>query len=91
MIDELSRLDATGQAELVHRGEVTAVELVEAAIARVEALNPVLNAAVTASPHRPLTQGRVIWGVFLADQGGKSSPARPWLTAWPRREDVSCW
>ncbi len=37
-------LDATAQAELVRTGEVSAKELVEAAIARVEALNPQLDA-----------------------------------------------
>lgn len=44
---ELSLLDATAQAELVRTGQVTAAELTEAAIARIEALNPVLNAVVT--------------------------------------------
>lgn len=43
----LAGLDALGQAELVRRGEVTPLELVEAAIARIEAVNPVLNAVVT--------------------------------------------
>jgi amidase len=42
--DELAALDATAQADLVRRGEVTPTELVEAAIARIEALNPQLNA-----------------------------------------------
>ena len=46
MID-LARLDAIGQAELVRRGEVSALELVDAAIDRIEALNPRLNAVVT--------------------------------------------
>lgn len=44
---ELALLDATAQAELVRTGQVTAVELTEAAIERVEALNPELNAVVT--------------------------------------------
>ncbi|MFF0267647.1 amidase [Kribbella sp. NPDC004536] len=47
MTADLSLLDATDQAGLVHRGEVTAVELAEAAISRIEALDPVLNAVVT--------------------------------------------
>jgi amidase len=44
--DELARLDATAQAELVRRGELTPVELVLAAIARIEKLNPQLNAVI---------------------------------------------
>jgi amidase len=45
--DELARLDATAQADLVRRKQVKPVELVEAAIARIEALDPRLNAVVT--------------------------------------------
>src|SRR5829696_7584068 len=40
------RLDATGQAELVRSGEVSARELVQGAIERVEALNGELNAVI---------------------------------------------
>ena len=43
---ELARLDATAQAELVRSGEASPAELVEAAIARVEAVNPELNAVI---------------------------------------------
>ncbi len=39
-------LDAVAQAELVRRGEVTAVELVEAAIAAAERVNPTINAII---------------------------------------------
>jgi amidase len=46
MADELGRLDATAQAELVRRGEVTPLELVEAALARIERTNPLLNAVI---------------------------------------------
>ncbi|HEV7733157.1 MAG TPA: amidase [Candidatus Binatia bacterium] len=46
MTDDFSRLDATGQAELVRRHEVTPLELVDAAIARIEHLNPTLNAVI---------------------------------------------
>jgi len=45
--DELALLDATAQADLVRTRQVTAAELVTAAIERIEALNPVLNAVVT--------------------------------------------
>jgi amidase len=44
--DELAELDATAQAELVRTGEVHPKELVEAAIARIEQLDPALNALV---------------------------------------------
>jgi len=40
-------MDATAQAELVRGGEATPVELVEAAIERIERLNPAINAVVT--------------------------------------------
>ncbi|MDP6708437.1 MAG: amidase [Alphaproteobacteria bacterium] len=46
-LDDVLRLDATEQAALVRRGEVGAAALVEAAIGRIEALNPKLNAIVT--------------------------------------------
>lgn len=45
--DALAFLDATAQADLVRRGEVQATELVDAAIERIERLNPALNAVVT--------------------------------------------
>jgi amidase len=44
--DDYADLDATAQADLVRRGEVHPKELVEAAIARLEALDPTLNALV---------------------------------------------
>ena len=45
--NDLAFLDATAQAELVRNKEVRPIELVEAAIARIERLNPTLNAVVT--------------------------------------------
>jgi len=42
--DNLSRLDATAQAELVTRREVSPVELVEAAIRRIERIDPLIGA-----------------------------------------------
>jgi len=44
--DELAELDATAQADLVRTGEVHPKELVESAIARIEELDPKLNALV---------------------------------------------
>lgn len=46
-ISELSAMDATAQGELVRRRELTPLELVNAAIARIERVNPALNALIT--------------------------------------------
>jgi amidase len=40
--DELATMDATAQAELIRRGELTPTEAVEAAIARIERVDPQL-------------------------------------------------
>jgi len=45
-VGETTWLDATAQAELVRNGEVTPKELVEAAITRIEAVNPELDAVI---------------------------------------------
>jgi amidase len=52
--DELAWLDATAQAELVRRGEISARELVSAAIERIERSNPTLNAVVRTDFDRAL-------------------------------------
>jgi amidase len=44
--DELTWMDATAQAELVRKGDATPTELLEAAIARIDKLNPELNAVI---------------------------------------------
>jgi amidase len=46
MPDDLTWLDASQQAALVRRGEITPRELVDAAIARIERVNPRLNAVI---------------------------------------------
>jgi len=46
MTDDFAHLDATAQAELVRRGDVSSLELVDAAINRIEKLNPELNAVI---------------------------------------------
>jgi amidase len=45
-MEDLSLLDATAQAELVHTGQASPAELIEAAIERIERLNPTLNAVI---------------------------------------------
>lgn len=66
---ELDDHDATGLGQLVRKGEVTPLELVERAIRRINALNPQLNAVVSSSfdlarsrAHEPVRQ-RVFEGV----------------------------
>lgn len=44
---DLARMDATAQAALVATGQCSAIELVEAAIDRIESVNPKINAVVT--------------------------------------------
>lgn len=44
--DELAWMDATAQANLVATGKATARELVDAAIERVERINPQLNCVI---------------------------------------------
>jgi amidase len=70
--DDFAWLDASAQADLVHRREVTPAELVDAAIGRIEALNPTLNAVVTPMFERartaaagPLTDGPFAGVPFL--------------------------
>jgi amidase len=43
---DLSQLDATAQAELVRKGDVSPLELVDAAINNIEKINPELNAVI---------------------------------------------
>ncbi len=47
MEDALATLDGIAQAELIRKGELSPRELVDAAISRIEKLNPVLNAVIT--------------------------------------------
>ena len=65
-------LDAVGLAGLVRRKEMSATELVLAAIARIEAVNPTVNAVVTplfeealAEARRPLPAGPLAGVPFL--------------------------
>jgi amidase len=44
--DKTAFLDATAQTELVRGGEVSASELVEATLRRIDRLNPELNAVI---------------------------------------------
>jgi len=84
MTDDLQWLDATAQADLVARGEVTPRELVDAAIARIEARNPALNAVITplfdrarATADGPLPDGPFRGVPFLLKDGVAHSAGDP--------------
>ena len=55
---DLATLDATAQAELVRKRDLQPADLVEAAIERIERLNPMLNAVITPMYDRALEQAR---------------------------------
>jgi len=63
---ELAFMDATAQAELVRRQEVKPVELVDAAIDRIERVNPTLNAVITPmyEEARTIAKGKLPEGPF---------------------------
>jgi amidase len=52
-VTDLWELDATAQAALVRDGNASPLELVDAAIARIEKFNPELEAAYPWSESRP--------------------------------------
>jgi amidase len=65
MSDEFAWLDATAQAELVRTKQVKPDELVDAALARIDELNPQLNAVVTPIDPRPAEVGPFTGVPFL--------------------------
>jgi amidase len=85
LADELAKLDATAQAELVRAGDLSPVELVEAAIDRCERLNPILNAVIhpalerarEAAASRDLPDGRFRGVPFLMKDIGGEEAGQP--------------
>ena len=78
MGDPLDHLDATALADLVRRGEVTPLELVDAAIARVEELDPLLNAVI----HRQFERAR--------DDAVRAPPVGPFTGVPFLFKDLGC-
>src|SRR5919201_1811497 len=70
MSEDLDRLDATAQAELVRGGEASPVELVDAAIERIEAVNGEINAVI----HELYEKGRAEAAGELPDGPFKGVP-----------------
>jgi amidase len=65
-IDTFASLDGTGQAELVRKRKVKPIELVDAAIERIERLNPIVNAVITPmfEQARIVAKGKLPQGPF---------------------------
>ena len=90
--DDLRFLDATAQAALVRRGEVSAPELVDAAIARIERVDPALNAVVirdlrggpAGGPAVDLPTARSRGVPFLLKDLGATQAGLPYLPGQPR-------
>jgi amidase len=83
--DELARLDATAQAELVRSGEIAPRELIDAAIARIERVDPLLNAVVAplfdearALASGTLPQGPLCGVPFLMKDLGATQAGHPY-------------
>jgi amidase len=95
--DDLWKLDATAQAELVRARRITPLELVDAAIARIERLNPTLNAVIHEHFERARREARgtlpdgPLRGVpfLLKDLGGGYAKGDPlyWGTRFLRDAD----
>ncbi len=82
---DLSLLDATAQAELVRSGQASPTELVEAAIERIDRLNPTLNAVIhtdyeraLANAAEPLPDGPFTGVPFLIKDIGANQAELPY-------------
>jgi amidase len=84
--DPLAQLDAWEQANQVRRGELTAAELVEAAIRRIEALDPRMNSVIArmydearaAAADPELPEGRFRGVPFLMKDLGATQAGQPY-------------
>ena len=83
MIDVLGDHDAVGLAGLVRAGEVKPLELVDAAIARIEAVDPQLNAVI----HQRFERARA---EAAAMAGGPGSGAAPLAGVPFLVKDITC-
>ncbi|NOD76439.1 amidase [Ruegeria sp. HKCCD4332] len=97
-LDDLVEYDAVGLAQLVKTKEISAVELVERVIRRIEALNPIVNCVATPTFDRALEKAREVSpDTFFAgvptmlkdmvDVGGvrRTDGSRLWATNIPQK------
>ena len=82
MTDDLAVLDATAQAALVRDGAASPRELVDAALARIDAVNPQLNAVIHRRDERARAEADAgppdgpFRGVPIAGEGPRRCPGR---------------
>lgn len=76
--DELIRLTAREAVRLLEAGEVTPLELIDAAMARIEAIEPLVNALPTVCPDRARDHAKRLM------KGGLGADGKPgWLAGLP--------
>ncbi|MFV3075240.1 amidase family protein [Niveispirillum fermenti] len=91
-IDAICALDAHGQADLVRRGDVPPTALLDAALARIDALNPALNAVAhvaAAQAHAALAgldRSAPMAGVPYLLKASMEYPGFPWLSGSRSRQ-----
>ena len=76
--DSLIRLSASAVVDLLKRRQVSPLELIDAALARIAAVNPRINAMVTLCPERARDQAR-----RLMKEGRAATDERRWLGGLP--------
>lgn len=95
--DELIWLDATAQAEHVAKGELTPSELVDAAIARIDRLNPQLNCVIfpryekaraEARDRRNGSRGTLCGVPFLMKDLVQTTAGEPFSWGWKPFKDA---
>ena len=84
-MNDTALLDATAQADLVRTKQIKPIELVDAAIERIERLNPTINAVIT-----PMyDEARKVASGPLPDGATPASPSSS-KTWWPSTQ-ASAW
>jgi len=94
MADDAALLDATAQAELIAGGDVSPTELVEAAIERIERVNPELNAVIhkrydRARDEAPHAQGPFAGVPFLVKDAVCHTAGDPYHCGMRALKDVA--
>jgi len=85
--EEFTRYDGLGLAEVVHRGEASATEVLDTAIAQIEAGVPYLLKDLGAHYTGAVTYGSSLFKDFVADHDSEGLlfrlGAQPWFDSRP--------